>query len=311
MPNAENLPFIPVASVLKRGSLPQDVLGEWTERSNPVVLREDPKRTIVKLATHENHTVVFKQEYRPGNFVHERKALLALSSNWHGTSGMAPFPLVTDVDIFHREFLMERVPGKNVQERLVDNTTPLRMSEKVHIADGLLQAVDYAHSLSIAHLDIKPENIMYDQQTGRIALVDWGSSGHGETIHQCHIINVKPEIAPSGSTMPNVPNIIIQPPEIMRQTTIDGELADRYQVASALVQLFWGIDYLIYAAESGPPRINIGKLRAMIKNALGYDTRQDTILDLVTTNLSASVYGRRTTEEDLKLGLKELDSQIK
>jgi serine/threonine protein kinase len=37
----------------------------------------------------------------------------------------------------------------------------------------LIEALDYAHSKSIAHRDLKPENILFDKDF-RLRVADWG-----------------------------------------------------------------------------------------------------------------------------------------
>jgi len=48
--------------------------------------------------------------------------------------------------------------------------------EMAYIAREILQALDYIHSRDYIHRDLKPDNLMYDQNSGRIKLIDFGLS---------------------------------------------------------------------------------------------------------------------------------------
>jgi len=60
--------------------------------------------------------------------------------------------------------------------------------EMAYIAREILQALDFIHTKDYIHRDIKPDNLMYDQTTGKIKLIDFGLSvkndgGHGVKPH--------------------------------------------------------------------------------------------------------------------------------
>jgi serine/threonine protein kinase len=48
--------------------------------------------------------------------------------------------------------------------------------DKERILNGLQSAIQYLHSLGLAHNDINPSNIMVDEESGEPVLVDFGSS---------------------------------------------------------------------------------------------------------------------------------------
>ena len=46
--------------------------------------------------------------------------------------------------------------------------------EARHYLYQLLRAIQYSHSHGIMHRDVKPQNILYDRETGQLRLIDWG-----------------------------------------------------------------------------------------------------------------------------------------
>jgi eukaryotic-like serine/threonine-protein kinase len=71
--------------------------------------------------------------------------------------------------------VMEFVPGLNLERTLAagDLDTPRALA----IIDGLLSGLDAMHHTQIAHLDIKPANIVLREGTGSAVLVDFGLAG--------------------------------------------------------------------------------------------------------------------------------------
>lgn len=70
-------------------------------------------------------------------------------------------------------FAMEFVPGESLRDRLQrERVVPAEVVTAV--VHDLAMALDDAHLAGIVHRDVKPENIMLDQQTGRAMLTDFG-----------------------------------------------------------------------------------------------------------------------------------------
>src|SRR5512134_1016361 len=66
---------------------------------------------------------------------------------------------------------MELVPGGSVRDRLQDG--PLPIDEALAIARDVARALALAHRRGIAHRDVKPENLMFDEH-GVVKLMDFG-----------------------------------------------------------------------------------------------------------------------------------------
>lgn len=72
-------------------------------------------------------------------------------------------------------FVMEYVQGRSLRE-ILDRDGPLPLSQVLAISQQVGQALAYAHACQpcIVHRDIKPQNILIEDDTGRVVVMDFG-----------------------------------------------------------------------------------------------------------------------------------------
>ena len=70
---------------------------------------------------------------------------------------------------------MEYVRGTNLEKMLQHNS--LEMTPALRIVDDLLAGIEAMHKVQIAHLDVKPANIVLREGSGDAVLVDFGLAG--------------------------------------------------------------------------------------------------------------------------------------
>jgi serine/threonine protein kinase len=76
-------------------------------------------------------------------------------------------------------FVMKYVPGRSL-ESLLENKEAMAIDLTTRILSEAAMALGHAHSRGVVHRDVKPANIMLDQD-GRVVLTDFGISKAGET----------------------------------------------------------------------------------------------------------------------------------
>jgi hypothetical protein len=70
-------------------------------------------------------------------------------------------------------FVMGYVPGMTLGQR-VRERGPLRPDEAARVLREIAWALGYAHAQGVVHRDVKPDNILLDEQSGRAMVTDFG-----------------------------------------------------------------------------------------------------------------------------------------
>jgi serine/threonine protein kinase len=76
-------------------------------------------------------------------------------------------------DVGHHYFAMQYVAGESLAERL-HRQGYFPVDEALELVEQCLAGLQAAHSRGLIHRDVKPGNILIEQQTGRAMLVDFG-----------------------------------------------------------------------------------------------------------------------------------------
>jgi len=67
--------------------------------------------------------------------------------------------------------VMEYIPWPTLKARA---GKPMPLADVITVLRGVAEALDYAHSLGVVHRDIRPSNVFYDSETGRVKVSDFG-----------------------------------------------------------------------------------------------------------------------------------------
>jgi hypothetical protein len=141
--------------------------------------------------------------------------------------------VIYDVGVHQRyHYLsMSYLPGGTLKERI---TSDLSLSQKLAIVDKVADALAYAHARGIVHRDIKPQNILFDEDDSPV-LTDFGiaKSASADT-----------KITTTGTTLGSIPYMS---PEQVRSAAVDHR-ADLYSFGVVFWELLTG--ELPYTAET-------------------------------------------------------------
>jgi len=108
----------------------------------------------------------------------------------------------------------------------IQNVSTLGESMAVKVLYGLVDAVDYLHSLGISHHDIKPDNILFNQDRNSIKLFDFGLA-----------ISVNPDDPFSNC---NAGSPLYMAPEVLSKDTHNVFAADVWSMGITLYEILVG-----------------------------------------------------------------------
>ena len=87
--------------------------------------------------------------------------------------------IVRIIEIFEENntayIVMEYISGESLAE-YVRRVGAIPLEEAVRYVRGVGSALAFAHAHHVMHLDVKPSNVMLDQEKGRVVLIDFGLS---------------------------------------------------------------------------------------------------------------------------------------
>lgn len=72
-------------------------------------------------------------------------------------------------------YVMDYIKGESLSSRFKKTGVPLSEKEVLNILNQILDALEEVHNLKIWHLDLKPGNILIDNE-GNVVLIDFGAS---------------------------------------------------------------------------------------------------------------------------------------
>ena len=89
----------------------------------------------------------------------------------HGTNPPTPF------------LSLPYVPGLNVRDALKEGS--LSASDRIGMASQLAEGMTWLHTYQIAHLDLKPGNLLWDSRCCHLMLIDFGMASKLSPLRKC------------------------------------------------------------------------------------------------------------------------------
>jgi serine/threonine-protein kinase len=192
----------------------------------------------------------FRREIRVAGRLQHPSILGVLDS---GVTTISLAPAGTSVELLW--FAMPCVRGQNLWERF-EKVGPFPVDEVVRVGRAVASALAYAHSHGVVHRDIKPDNILLEEQ--RVLVADFGLARAVSEVHD--------KLTATGA-MVGTPTYM-SPEQATGDKEIDGR-SDIFGLACVLYELLSGIPPFTgptpHAAMirrfQGPPR----KLRPVVQ----------------------------------------------
>jgi hypothetical protein len=156
-------PSITVQKGLARGGMSFTLLGHTQKESDRVVIKIPSQHDEAALKRFNAEIQNLKNLKHP-SIVRMRGA------------GYAPIPFGSERITKKLPCLvMEYIEGQSLRQR-IQSERVLPWSEVRSLLKDILEALDYLDKKKLCHLDVKPDNIVFDQKKGRWVLVDFGIS---------------------------------------------------------------------------------------------------------------------------------------
>lgn len=174
-----------------------EIVGEIGSGGTAKILKGVDLNTGLLVAVKVLWSNLFKHEEMKKRFVFEANQYLYL--NHPGIVQLKDFIITEDAYFL----VMEYIDGKNLDEYINHVSGPIPEPKAIDIFLEILEAVAYAHSNNVLHLDIKPANIMIDKQ-GHIKLLDFGISAESDKVEKNSIVGSPLYMSPEQTYGKNV-----------------------------------------------------------------------------------------------------------
>ncbi len=126
-------------------------------------------------------------------------------------------------------FVMPRLSGGSIGE-LIRRHGRIETTQVLQVAKDIASALDYAHGAGLVHRDVKAENILLDETSGRAVLTDFG---------------IAKAVVPDGAATKTVQGVFLGTPQYAAPEQISGEgkvdaRADIYSFAIVIYEMISG-----------------------------------------------------------------------